>query len=104
MECGDTPPWRRSKYLQSPWQLGRTNSAGAQSVHNHPIIGRVRQHEGNWNSGTFLSCFVLGAGVGIGVASYTGNPRLGALASSMVAAGCSRAVQYSTEDGDQYIC
>lgn len=55
----------------------------------------------NWNSGTFLSCFVLGAGVGLAVSSYSGNPKLGMLAGGLVSAGCQRAVSYSSEDGDE---
>lgn len=101
MNCGESPGEEVNTYsLPADW------SVQTQLEPNQSTTIRLFDGSGNmrvdWNSGTFLTCFLLGSGVGIGVASYTGNPRLGMLASSMVAAGCSKAVQYSTEDGDQY--
>lgn len=104
MECGDTPPGEEVNIYSLPGSWAVQTQLEPNQSTTIRLLDEYGNMRVNWNSGTFLSCFVLGAGVGIGVASYTGNPRLGALASSMVAAGCSRAVQYSTEDGDQYIC
>jgi len=56
----------------------------------------------SWNSGKWFACHILGAGVGIAVTSYTGNPRIGALAGILVSYGCGKFVHESSSDGDQY--
>lgn len=56
----------------------------------------------SWNSGIFVSCFLLGAGVGAIVTSYAQNPRVGVLAATLTGAGCKAVVGRTNEDGDQY--
>lgn len=56
-----------------------------------------------WNSGTFVSCFLIGAGVGGIVTGFTGMPALGGLATFLATQGCQNYVNKTLEDGDTYI-
>jgi len=56
-----------------------------------------------WNSGTFVSCFLIGVGVGGIVTGFTGMPSLGSLASFLATQGCQRYVNKTYEDGDTYL-
>lgn len=59
-----------------------------------------------WNSGTFVTCWVIGGGVGAAVTAYSGgNAQLGSLATFLAARGCTFAIQRlsdtdDTADGD----
>ena len=54
------------------------------------------------NTGMTLTCWVMGAGVGLAVQSFTGNSRVAQAAASLTALGCKKATQSSGEDGDSY--
>lgn len=56
-----------------------------------------------WNSGTFIACSLLGAGAGLMIGTYARNARVGALAQKLVSYGCSKAVNSTMEDGDEYV-
>lgn len=56
-----------------------------------------------WNSGTFMTCALLGAGTALMVTSFSRNIRLGELAFRATALGCSYLVNRTTEDGDTYV-
>lgn len=55
------------------------------------------------NTGTWAACFILGAGMGAAVTSYSLNPRVGVITGFLTGMGCRAAVQRSSEDGDAYI-
>jgi len=57
-----------------------------------------------WNSGMFVSCFLIGSGVGGMVTSFTGNPLLGSLAGFLTSRQCQNYMNRTYEDGDQYVC
>lgn len=57
-----------------------------------------------WNSGMFMSCFLIGTGVGGMVTSFTGNPLLGSLSAFLVSNRCQHYMNRTYEDGDQYVC
>lgn len=60
----------------------------------------------SWNSGTFITCFLIGAGVGAAVTAYSGgNTALGSLTGMLAAQACTYAVNSSSgmvdpADGD----
>jgi hypothetical protein len=56
-----------------------------------------------WNSGTYMSCALIGGGVGLLITSFTRNPRLGSLAGTLTSMGCTKAINSTLEDGDAYI-
>lgn len=56
-----------------------------------------------WNSGTFVSCFLFGTGVGGIVTGLSGNPVIGGLAGTLASLGCSNYVNRTYEDGDSFM-
>lgn len=56
-----------------------------------------------WNSGTFVSCYLFGVGVGGIVTGFSGMPALGSLAGFLASQGCSNYLNRTYEDGDSYI-
>lgn len=56
-----------------------------------------------WNSGTFVSCYLFGVGVGGIVTGFSGQFALGRLAGFLAAQGCTHYLNRTYEDGDSYI-
>ena len=56
----------------------------------------------SWNSGTFVSCFTVGGGVGLAVTAFTGNPAMGGLAALATSIGCTALASSTEDDGDEY--
>lgn len=54
------------------------------------------------NSGLWMACYVMGAGVGLGVVSYTGNPVAAAFIGGLTAYGCGVLTRESGADGDSW--
>lgn len=51
-----------------------------------------------WNSGTFIACSLIGAGVGLTVTAFSGNPLLGSLSSSLASYGCTQLANQTGSD------
>lgn len=102
-DCGMTPEGEETYTFNLP--LGYTVETELED--NNSTSVRLRDAGGSqvlfWNSGTFIACSILGAGVGLMVGSYAMNPSIGALAARMTSYGCSKAMNRTYEDGDEYI-
>lgn len=58
--------------------------------------------EYTWNSGEFITCSTLGAGVGLTLGAFTANPVIGRAAAFFSALGCKTAFSKNDEDGDEF--
>ncbi|MDC8760635.1 hypothetical protein [Janthinobacterium fluminis] len=54
----------------------------------------------SWNSGVWMACAVIGAGFGLAVTSFTLNPMIGSLTSTLVSFGCTAMVNSQPTGND----
>lgn len=102
-DCGFTPEGEEHFTFNLP--LGY--SVDVEQETNNSTSIRLYDESGDevlfWNSGTFIACSLLGAGAGLMIGTYARNARVGALAQRLVTYGCSKAVNSTMEDGDEYV-
>lgn len=69
------------------------------TIHIYNSEGRVVH---SMNSGVHAACFILGAGTGIMLGSFTGNPVVIGAIGFFTSIGCNVAINHLNQDGDAY--
>lgn len=102
--CTTTPEGEDTYSFTMPMGMTVKSSLEANNSTSISIFNSAGENVMFWNSGTWVSCMVIGTGVGMMVTSFSMNPLLGALAARLTQYGCTHYVNRTYEDGDSYTC